>query len=45
VQTDQVLYNLGRRGIGWNLLPWCLQHGLPIMGPLPRLCVRETPLG
>ena len=21
-QTDQVLYNLARRGIEWDLLPW-----------------------
>jgi diketogulonate reductase-like aldo/keto reductase len=35
VQTDQVLYNLGRRGIEWKLLPWCLQHGLPIMAYSP----------
>jgi diketogulonate reductase-like aldo/keto reductase len=31
VQTDQVLYNLARRGIELTLLPWCRAHGLPVM--------------
>jgi diketogulonate reductase-like aldo/keto reductase len=35
VQTDQVLYNLQRRGIEWDLLPWCTEHGLPIMAYSP----------
>jgi diketogulonate reductase-like aldo/keto reductase len=35
VQTDQVLYNLRHRGIEWNLLPFCQQHGLPIMAYSP----------
>jgi len=35
VQTDQVLYNLLHRGIEWNLLPFCQQHGLPIMAYSP----------
>jgi diketogulonate reductase-like aldo/keto reductase len=35
VQTDQVLYNLSRRGIEYNLLPWCRQHGIPIMAYSP----------
>jgi hypothetical protein len=26
VATDQVLYNLTRRGIEWDLLPWCRQR-------------------
>jgi diketogulonate reductase-like aldo/keto reductase len=33
--TDQVLYNLTRRGIEWDLLPWCRAHGLPIMAYSP----------
>jgi diketogulonate reductase-like aldo/keto reductase len=33
--TDQVLYNLLRRGIEWNLLPWCRQHTVPIMAYAP----------
>jgi diketogulonate reductase-like aldo/keto reductase len=35
VETDQVLYNLTRRGIERNLLPWCQQNGLPIMAYSP----------
>jgi len=35
VQTDQVLYNLLHRGIEWDLLPFCQQHGLPIMAYSP----------
>jgi diketogulonate reductase-like aldo/keto reductase len=35
VQTNQVLYNLSRRGIEWNLLPWCQQNGLPLMAYSP----------
>jgi diketogulonate reductase-like aldo/keto reductase len=33
--TDQVLYTLARRGIEWDLLPWCRAHGLPIMAYSP----------
>jgi diketogulonate reductase-like aldo/keto reductase len=35
VATDQVLYNLGRRGIEFDLLPWCLDRGVPIMAYSP----------
>jgi diketogulonate reductase-like aldo/keto reductase len=35
VQTDQVLYNLARRGIEYDLLPWCAQVGLPVMAYSP----------
>jgi diketogulonate reductase-like aldo/keto reductase len=35
VQTDQVLYNLMRRGIEYDLLPWCLDNGIPIMAYSP----------
>ena len=35
VQTDQVLYNLSRRGIEWDLLAWCQDRGLPIMAYSP----------
>ncbi|HEY9894274.1 MAG TPA: aldo/keto reductase [Candidatus Sericytochromatia bacterium] len=35
IATNQVLYNLMRRGIEWNLLPWCRQHDLPIMAYSP----------
>jgi diketogulonate reductase-like aldo/keto reductase len=35
VATNQVLYNLGRRGIEFGLLPWCRRHGIPIMAYSP----------
>jgi diketogulonate reductase-like aldo/keto reductase len=33
--TDQVLYNLTRRGIEYDLLPWCFQRSIPIMAYSP----------
>ncbi len=33
--TDQVLYNLTRRGIEYDLLPWCRTHRMPIMAYSP----------
>jgi len=33
--TNQVLYNLSRRGIEWDLLPWCRTRGVPIMAYSP----------
>ena len=35
IVTNQVLYNLMRRGIELNLLPWCRQQGVPIMAYSP----------
>jgi aldehyde reductase len=35
VQTDQVLYNLERRGIEWDLLPWLREHRIPVMAYSP----------
>lgn len=35
IATNQVLYNLRRRGIEWDLLPWCRQQGIPIMAYSP----------
>jgi diketogulonate reductase-like aldo/keto reductase len=35
VATDQVLYNLMRRGIEWDLLPWCRGRKIPIMAYSP----------
>jgi aldehyde reductase len=35
VQTDQVLYNLVRRGIEWDLLPWLRERRLPVMAYSP----------
>jgi diketogulonate reductase-like aldo/keto reductase len=35
VATNQVLYNLARRGIEYDLLPWCRHRGIPIMAYSP----------
>jgi len=35
VTTDQVLYNLTRRGIEYDLLPWCVDRKIPIMAYSP----------
>ena len=35
VATDQVLYNLTRRGIEWDLLPWLRERGIPLMAYSP----------
>ena len=35
VAVDQVLYNLTRRGIEWDLLPWCQKHRIPVMAYSP----------
>jgi diketogulonate reductase-like aldo/keto reductase len=35
VSCNQVLYNLSRRGIEFDLLPWCRNHGIPIMAYSP----------
>jgi diketogulonate reductase-like aldo/keto reductase len=34
-QTDQVLYNLARRGIEWDLLPALRKRGVPVMAYSP----------
>ncbi|MBM3489823.1 MAG: aldo/keto reductase [Alphaproteobacteria bacterium] len=33
--ANQVLYNLARRGIEFDLVPWCAEHGLPLMAYTP----------
>jgi diketogulonate reductase-like aldo/keto reductase len=33
--TNQVLYNLTRRGVEWDLLPWCRKHRVPVMAYSP----------
>ena len=33
--TNQVLYNLGSRGIERDMLPWCERHGMPVMAYSP----------
>ena len=45
-QVNQVLYNLGRRGIEWDLVPWCMEHGVPIMAytPLEQGRLRDHPV-
>jgi aldehyde reductase len=35
IATNQVLYNLGERGIEWDLLPWCRAQGVPLMAYTP----------
>jgi aldehyde reductase len=33
--VNQLLYNLSRRGIEWDLLPWMREHKLPLMAYSP----------
>jgi diketogulonate reductase-like aldo/keto reductase len=35
VQTDQILYNLSRRGSEWDLLPRLREHRIPVMAYSP----------
>jgi aldehyde reductase len=35
VATDQVLYNLARRGVEWSLLPWLRERRVPVMAYSP----------
>jgi diketogulonate reductase-like aldo/keto reductase len=35
VASDQVLYNLTRRGIEFDLLPWCRERQIPVMAYSP----------
>jgi len=35
VATNQILYNLTRRGPEWDLIPWCRDRGIPIMAYSP----------
>jgi diketogulonate reductase-like aldo/keto reductase len=46
VSCNQVLYNLSRRGIEFDLLPWCRDHGIPVMAYSPieqaRLLAHKT---
>jgi len=35
VAANQVLYNLARRGIEFDLLPWCAERGLRVMAYSP----------
>jgi diketogulonate reductase-like aldo/keto reductase len=47
VQTNQLLYHPGERGIEWDLLPWLREHGIPVMAYSPfdqGLLLRKRPL-
>jgi diketogulonate reductase-like aldo/keto reductase len=33
--SNQVLYHAGSRGIEFDLLPWCIEHGIPVMAYSP----------
>jgi diketogulonate reductase-like aldo/keto reductase len=35
IAANQVMYNLRRRGIEYDLLPWCRAHGVPVMAYSP----------
>jgi diketogulonate reductase-like aldo/keto reductase len=35
IAANQVLYNLAKRGIEWNLLPWSQREGVPLMAYSP----------
>ncbi len=35
VATNQILYNLTRRGPEWDLIPWCRERNIPIMAYSP----------
>jgi diketogulonate reductase-like aldo/keto reductase len=35
IATNQVLYNLSRRGIEWDLLPWLRERRVPVMAYSP----------
>jgi aldehyde reductase len=35
IATNQLLYNLTRRGIEWDLLPWLRRRGIPVMAYSP----------
>lgn len=43
--TNQVLYNLGRRGIELDLLPWLREHNIPLMAysPIEQARLLHTP--
>ena len=42
VATNQLLYNLARRGIEWDLLPWLRERRIPIMAYSPIEQARLT---
>jgi diketogulonate reductase-like aldo/keto reductase len=46
IAVNQVLYNLMRRGIEWDLLPWCREHAVPVMAysPLESAPTEQRPM-
>jgi len=42
VAANQLLYNLGRRGIEWDLLPWLRERRIPVMAYSPIEQARLT---
>ena len=42
VATNQLLYNLARRGIEWDLLPWLRERRIPVMACSPIEQARLT---
>ena len=45
VATNQVLYNLSRRGVEWDLAPWCAERHIPLMAysPIEQARLVEEP--
>lgn len=45
VQTNQLLYNLSRRNLEWDLLPWLRRHRIPVMAysPIEQAKLLEHP--
>ncbi len=43
--VNQLLYNLGRRGIEWELLPWLRERGMVTMAysPIEQACLLRQP--
>ena len=33
--TNQILYNLSRRGVEWDVIPFCKERGVPVMAYSP----------
>ena len=33
--TNQILYNLSRRGVEWDVIPFCKDRGVPVMAYSP----------
>jgi len=44
ITVNQVLYNLRRRGVEWDLLPWCREREIPLMAYSPLESDRKEQL-